>query len=142
MFTKGKFVEWTSKDEDGSFTHQGKVIDYSAVHAIIEITPNGSTIKVPHDDGTLREIPEPKEWKIALPKKEEVNTTSVAKPTIKRERSSTGESKADKALDIYKSMMNGTEHPKRGDVIKAFMEQLNMTQAGASTYQYNCKQKV
>jgi len=143
MYKKGQFVECTFQDEvEGKITYKGLVVDYSVKDVIVQITPNGSTITIPQLDATLKEIAQPAEWSIELPKKEEVNTTSVTKPVVKRERSKDGESKADKALVIYKGMMFGSEHPARGEVIVAFMEQLGMTKAGASTYQYNCKKAI
>lgn len=50
--------------------------------------------------------------------------------------------KASQAVDIYKSMMDGKTHPVRKDVIAAFKQQLNMTNAGASTYWFNVKKKL
>lgn len=142
MFTKGQFVEWTSEDAEGKFTHVGEVVDYSVVSVIIAISQNGSTITIPQNDGTLKLANKPKDWHVVKPAVKVEKPEPIAKPTIKRERSSAGESKADKALDIYKSMMVNGAHPARSDVIKAFVEQLNMTQAGASTYQYNCKKAL
>jgi len=141
MFTKGQFVEWKGEDENGEFTHNGKVVDYSAVHAIIEISPNGSTVKIPHDDGTLKEIPEPKEWRIALPKKEKEVTTSTSTKRKPHTKSTDGTSKKEKAVAIYQSMIVDGQHPARKDVITRFMAELDMTQAGASTYQNTCKKE-
>jgi len=142
MFTKGMFVEWKSEDENGTFTHQGEVVDYSTIAVIIQTSPAGSTITIPQNDGTLREVPKPKEWSLALPKKDAEEPTSIKKPTTKRVRVSTGgPSKKEQAVEIYKSMMENGNHPSRKDVIARFQSDLDMTPAGASTYQNICKKE-
>ncbi len=71
-------------------------------------------------------------------KKVEVKTPT--KPKVKKKAKSG--SKAEKALDIYKSMMDGDTHPIRKDVIQKFIDDLDMSKAGASTYHYNTKAKI
>lgn len=46
--------------------------------------------------------------------------------------------KMERAIEIYKNMPGAT----RQQIIDAFVSQLGMTPAGASTYQYNCKKAV
>jgi len=50
------------------------------------------------------------------------------------------ETKADKARAIYAKMLKAGKG--RSDIIKAFMADLSMSQAGASTYYYNIKSKA
>jgi len=65
----------------------------------------------------------------------------ITKPKVKKTK--TG-SKAQKAISIYKLMIeqNNGEFPARKDAIKQFVEQLDMTPKGASTYVYNTQQKI
>jgi len=51
-------------------------------------------------------------------------------------------SKKDQAVAIYKSMMVNGEHPARKDVIARFISEVNMSSAGASTYQFNIKKEL
>jgi len=51
-------------------------------------------------------------------------------------------SKSQIAEEIYISMIVDGQHPARKDVITRFMAELDMTQAGASTYHYNIKKKL
>jgi len=71
---------------------------------------------------------------IKIPKKS-------TEPKVKKVK---GESKKDKAVAIYKEMMDQNEgkHPARKDVIKRFMDEVNLSSAGASTYQYNIKKEL
>jgi len=77
----------------------------------------------------------PKIVKIKVPKVEKKST----KTSIKKENG--GIKKTDQAKLIYQEMMNkeNGSHPKRSDVIKRFMDECGLSQAGASTYQYNMK---
>jgi len=51
-------------------------------------------------------------------------------------------SKSELAEQIYKEMMIDGVHPIRKEVIKRFIDEVGLTQAGASTYQYNIKKKL
>ncbi len=53
-----------------------------------------------------------------------------------------GDSKMNRAIALYKSMMVNGEHPKRKDVIDAFVEHIGLTNAGASTYQNTIKNQI
>jgi len=141
MFVKGQFVEWKGEDENGTFTHVGKVVDYSVTQVIIEVSPNGSTITIPQNDGTLKEVAKPKEWSLTKPKKEK-ETTVTTTVRVPRQKSTDGSSKREKALVIYKEMMDGNNHPARKDVMDRFIKELDMTSAGASTYAANCKREL
>lgn len=49
-------------------------------------------------------------------------------------------SKAQAAINLYNEMtQGGTVEVKRGDIIKAFVEQLGLSPQGASTYHGNIK---
>lgn len=64
---------------------------------------------------------------------------STPKIKVKKEKVPT---KAERALEIYQEMMVDGNHPVRKEVIQRFMNELNMSVAGASTYQYNIKKKL
>jgi hypothetical protein len=53
-----------------------------------------------------------------------------------------GNSKMNRAIELYKSMMVNGVHPKRKDVIDQFVSVIGMTPAGASTYQNTIKSQV
>ncbi len=48
-------------------------------------------------------------------------------------------SKKEQARQLYNTMMVDGAHPKRGDVIKRFMEEVQLTKAGAACYQNHFK---
>jgi len=127
-----KFGEWKQKYME---ENKGLFITTSADQAIKE---SDEIV-----DGAIKELDE------QIKKTEQTKTVRKIK-TPKVEKKSTevvinnndGKiKKTDLAKTIYQNMMNELkgQHPKRGDVIKRFMNECNMTQAGASTYQYNMK---
>jgi predicted SprT family Zn-dependent metalloprotease len=68
---------------------------------------------------------------------------TIAKPAPKVPKSSStigGPSKVEQAMAIYKALTFRGEG--RGQIIEAFMSELNMSKAGASTYYYNTKNKM
>lgn len=77
------------------------------------------------------------------PDNQQIITTPNAKPAPSktvRKPSSTSLTKAEQALALYNAMSFRGE--SRAAVVSAFMEQLDMTKAGASTYYYNAKKKA
>ena len=67
----------------------------------------------------------------------------VAKIAIKKkDKTASAPSKKQRAIKVYQSMMNGSEHPSRKSVIEAFMSKVDMSQAGASTYHHNIKKEL
>jgi len=64
---------------------------------------------------------------------------STPKVKVKKEKVPT---KAERALKVYQEMMVNGNHPARKEVVQRFMNELNMSVAGASTYQYNIKKKL
>ena len=133
--SKNDFVQWTGTDEDGKFSHVGQVVSHT--EDSIEFVTQHGTMNVPTTDGHFRQISKPQDWNVSLPKEtKKKTTTTINKPTQKKVVAG---SKKEKALDIYKKMMDNGNHPKRADVIKQFIDELQMTKAGASTYQNTCK---
>lgn len=57
---------------------------------------------------------------------------------VKPQHAPAAGTKMERALEIYKNMPGAS----RQQIIDAFVSQLGMTPAGASTYQYNCKKAV
>ena len=134
-FERDDFVHWTGTDQDGNFSHVGQVMSCSDENLEFA-TPHG-VITVTIDDGNFRHISRPQGWSTELPKatKKPVKT-SHTKPDTKTTTtiSVKSGSKKEKALDIYKQMMDNNTHPIRSEVIQVFMNDLDMTKAGASTY--------
>ena len=71
-----------------------------------------------------------------------VESTETPKPAKKEKviKIAKGPSKADQATAIFKEMND--KGSARKDIIEAFMTQLNMSKAGASTYYQNIKTKL
>jgi len=134
-----EFVKWSSSDESGKFDHIGQVINRTD-KSVTLLLSTGSTMNIPVDDGEFKSIKQPKDWSLSKPEKDQPK--SIKKSTTTSTKKSTGETKKDKAVAIYKEMMNGSTHPTRKDVINRFMTELDMTINGASTYQYNIKKEL
>lgn len=74
------------------------------------------------------------------PKKKKATTKkTIVKPTVTKPKAP---NKKQRATKVYQSLMVNGEHPSRQDAIAAFVDQIGMTQAGASTYVYNIKKEL
>jgi len=80
-----------------------------------------------------------KATKPAAPKKSETKAAKPAKAKTEPKKK-TGKTKADLAAEIFERM--GGVKATRKDVIAAFVDEIGLTPAGASTYAYNCKKKA
>lgn len=112
----GDFIKWTGQDEDGKFSHTGKIISLNEVWVEFQTPAGTMTVK-------RTEKLEPAE---AIELKSQAAKPKVDAP----KREVKGGSKLEQAVAIYKAM---TE-PSRSKLIQAFVTQLGMTPAGASTY--------
>ncbi len=61
MSLKGKFIKWTSKDEDGAFSHVGECIGDSRTMFIL-MTEAGEML-LSKDDGEFSEVRKPRNFK-------------------------------------------------------------------------------
>jgi hypothetical protein len=111
----GEYIKWTGQDEDGKFSHTGKIVSISEVWVEFQ-TPDG-----------LMCVKRTEKLEPAQP----VELKSEAKPKVEAAKREPGNgTKLERAVAIYKAM---TE-PTRQKLIEAFVAQLGMTPAGASTY--------
>lgn len=116
----GDFIKWTSEDEEGKFSHVGQVI--SSNDTWIEMKTEYGTMCFRRKDGTV-EPHAPVEFKN--------KSDSKPKPTVDApKRDVKAGSKLERCIEVYKTMRNAT----RKELIAAFVEQVGMTEAGASTY--------
>lgn len=111
----GDFIEWTGQDEDGKFSYTGKIISLNEVWVEFQTPVGTMTVK-----RTEKLTP-------ASPIKLDACTERTkSKP---KAEPGTG-TKLERAVAIYKAMTD----PTRQKLIEAFVTQLGMTPAGASTY--------
>jgi len=129
------FKEWELKYKE---ENEGLFITKSADEAIAESDKIVDEEIQKIINGEMKKST-PKVTKVKAPKSEKKSTTSTVKPTINNNDGKI--KKTDLAKSIYQSMMDELkgQHPKRGDVITRFMNECQLSQAGASTYQYNMK---
>lgn len=114
----GDFIKWTGTEDGESFSYVGQIISQNDVWIEFQ-TPLGRMC-VKRTDG---------KFEAAKPISLEVECK--AKPTIGATKRDVKEgSKLERAVAIYKAMAE----PTRGKLIEAFVAQLGMTPAGASTY--------
>jgi len=115
---KGDFIKWTSTDEEGAFSHVGRVLEVTDTNVTFETKM--CVMTVPLTDGTFESA---KAFKIDTP---------VAQPTAPKQKAKATKTgtKLERAVVIYRQMKDAT----RKELIEAFVKQLDMTPAGASTY--------
>ena len=87
------------------------------------------------------EQPEEVTLEQALKEEGEGRTRETINSSEKKPR---GSSKADQAMKIMEEMWSDIQSGKvkRKDVIQRFIDEVQLTKAGASTYYGNCKQKI
>ncbi len=114
----GDFIKWTSKDDEGTFSHVGQIISQNETW--IEFKTKEGVMCVKRTDGKF-------EPHAAI----ELKCEQKAKPTIDAvKRDVKAGSKLEQCIEIYKTMRGAT----RKELIAAFVEKVHMTEAGASTY--------
>lgn len=126
---RGDKVRWRSSDSEGNFTHIGVVTDIT--EKTVSIKTLSGLFTVPHNDGSFEVIKNAGDARAELVDQEEV---VAAKPVPSRKQGS----KIERAVAIARSMPHATQK----ELIAMFMEQLDMTKAGATTYYYNVKKKL
>lgn len=115
----GEFIKWTGKDEDGTFSHIGQILSVNDVW--VEFQTREGKMCVKRTEKLELHAP------IDLGKSAE----QKAKPTLDQpKRDVKAGSKLDRCIEVYKTMRGAT----RKELIAAFVEQVGMTEAGASTY--------
>ncbi len=125
------FVKWSCVDEDGEFQYVGEITKVDLTENFIEFVDSKDSLHhVPLDDGKFELTEKPKNWKVNTGY---FVTTNKEKPKVKRTKKSTGPSKKEAARAIFEE----TKHEGRSSVISCFMNSLEMSKAGASTYYYN-----
>lgn len=116
----GEFIKWTGKEDGEEFSYVGQILSINEVW--VEFQTQQGKFCIKRTDGKF-EAAEP----ITL------EVESKAKPAVKADKAKrdpkTG-TKLELAVGIYKAMVE----PTRAKLIEAFVSQLGMTPAGASTY--------
>lgn len=138
-FTKGQFIRWTSKDNEGTFSHVGQVISHKN-GVIVFADANGGKMGVPDTDGKFEVAKKPRTWgaKIGGAKRKVKATSTAHKPVKqKRVRAKGGETKLDQVI----ALLRNDPPASRKDAIAKIVEAGITTAAGASTY-YNSAKKV
>ena len=72
----------------------------------------------------------------------QVVVVEEVKEPVVEEKTTEYKNRKEHAVAVYKSLMIDGEHPARKDVITAFVEEIGMSKAGASTYHYNVKKEI
>lgn len=131
----GNTVRWTAKDDQGTYSYKGVVKEVTDTHVKLE-TDEG-IFSVEKNDGTFKVLKRTAYVPPVDVLAKIVTKTSSKKPAGTKTKR-VGKTTRVQALEIYKRMSVNAE-PARKDVIAAFVKDLGMTPAGASTYHYNCK---
>lgn len=124
-----EYIKW-SPVEDPSIVHVGILTEENDDD--IKFLTKCGEMTILKSDGYFQSSDREEFEHVIVPVKEvEVNITEIV--------SKTG-SKVEKALLIYNTMTS--EGKVRKDIIKTFMDQLDMSVAGAGTYYQNIKKKL
>lgn len=125
----GDVITWTS-DGDGrpETTVLAQVISLTDRRIKLRVK-DGTEVNVLLTDGTF--TPSTEEFKLEVP------APRTKKSSRKKKAPATG-SKTERALEVMKSMPTGT----RGEIIKAFVDKVGLTPAGAATYYTNCRKAL
>ena len=131
------FIKWTAHDEQGQFSYIGQVvaIDDSTVQMV---TSERLNITVAIDDGCFTTTSKPQNWDdhTIIPQPTPPTVTSHKRTTCK----SSGGGKLQQVVDLLKS--NPTLVQNRKQAIQAIVDAGISTQAGASTWFSNAKNKL
>ncbi len=125
LFQPNDFIRWSSKDEEGNFSHIGEVI--SCTEDTVVFYGDGYEFTVPLNDGKFAKARRPKDWSVDAPRVEIPPST----PPAKKPRAGKTGSKKERARIIFQ---NETE---RSAIIARFQSELDMSPAGAATYYSN-----
>lgn len=121
-----EYYKWSVTENGETIEHIG-VLTKDNDDSVCLLTKYGE-MTIPKNDGVFTESTREEFEAVTLPPKEIV----VKSTTETREGS-----KSQRAMDIYTRMT--AEGKARKDIITAFKSQLDMGDAGASTYYQNCK---
>lgn len=138
-----QFAQTTIVDELGSVTYKGKIVnikkDKKTKIEMVELDCTGydelmTTIVAPVDQVVLLSEEPSKVNKTTREVSDEETTTSKEKSTAPKGNKGPSE-KLQKVIDIIKNNPN----KKRKEYIQMVVDQVGMTEAGASTYIHNAK---
>jgi hypothetical protein len=118
---QGQFIKWSTED----FSHVGMVVSFG--ERVTMLTEEGE-MSFDQTDGKIEAVRRPSKFSVeaGIHKVKEA-AAAAAKPTRKPKAGS----KKELALEMFKKL---DELPTRKEGIKMLVEQLEMTEAGASTY--------
>lgn len=129
-----EFIKWTGTDEEGTFSHVGKLIKKGDGYIKMQLL-TGGMVELDDNDGSFVTIDKPAEWDVKVKTEaaaeEQITKVQTKKPVRQQKRSGT---KKELAIAIYREA-NGD----KATVLRRFIDELSMTSAGAMTYFYNCK---
>lgn len=116
---QGQFAKWSTEQ----FSHVGMIVSFG--ERVRMLTEEGE-MEFDATDGQLETVRRPSKFNV------EAGIEKVKEAASKKtQRAPKANSKKAQALDLFKAL---DELPSRKDGIKMLVEQLDMTEAGASTY--------
>jgi hypothetical protein len=134
---RGDHIRWNSTDDQGNFTHTGIVTEIT--DKTVSMKTKMGLFTVPLNDGSFEILKDAGDACAELMVSDEESSKPASAAPSRGKRSSKQQgSKLERAIAIAKTMPNASQK----ELIAAFMEQLDMTKAGATTYYYNVKKKM
>ncbi len=132
-FSKGKWIEWTGSDDEGTFAHVGQVIASSKSFVTFAV-PHGGELTVQKSDGSFKNVRKRKSAVAAIG--ENVRKREVAKKAAER---ATGKAPSVKMMTVI-TLLKEHKPESRKAAIALIVEKVGMSAGGASTY-YNTARK-
>jgi hypothetical protein len=129
----GNFVNWTSTDENGEFSHTGRIVATNAGR----ITAIGSIGVFSFDkgDGTVEQVSAPADFDETLAALEAQRIAATKRRANRKPRERSGPTKQDQVTELVREIIakNDGEMPARKDAIASIVENGITSAAGAST---------
>ncbi len=151
--TEGHYIQFTDSDADGQYSFVAKVTKVDTTNELIQLEgehPYG-LVSIPFSDSdklfqVSRDVAIERIHHAKPKNTKSVHHKTKVKDAVEkkvRTKSSAGISKKDRAINLYRGLLVPNQFtPDRARVIALFVDQLDMTTAGASTYYAMVKKLV
>lgn len=135
------YMKWTTSDSKGEVTYVGRVL--SSKKDVVVLETSVGTMTVSKDDGSFAPARKPKNAPVVTKVEKKVKKEKATVTHTVKSKKRSGPSKKDAAIVLYESLISKDGRlPSRKVVIDAFIDKLDMTVAGASTYEYTVRKIV
>lgn len=130
IFNRGDFVTWKGKDEQGSFTHKGRILSHNSKR--VEIITEFGTFNIPATDGKITKAARVKGLFLPV-EKQTVKKTTILKKDKKKESVEDKRSNYVIVSDVVMSYIDKGINPNRQQIIEILVNEHEMKPGTASS---------